>query len=161
MHYSKDLKLFAVGGRGGTVSLVNSDNFQQVDSYKKHDDKITDLTFVSYKGHMALATSSLDKGIKIYGIEDKGVIKNMKVTNKTTHASRVLVYAWDEKTIISAHNDGRVVLNNFTSDGNEGDHVNKFVFSNNDKITCVAYPGDGITIIAGTKAGNVDIFSVK
>jgi len=79
----------------------------------------------------------------------------MNSSSNSDRPAKWLLSVFDGKTLISGHNDGKVCLNNYDADGDAA-------FGNKaQKICCLGFSGDGITVMCGCKSGTVDIWSAK
>jgi len=162
LSYLKDEKLVCVGTYNGRVVLYNHTSKSVAANHQEHgNSKITALTHCKIKGNSFVASTAADKTIKVFSLNEKKVVKSLNIPNKTAHHARSIAYCHDEKTLITGHNDGKLFLHNIETATEGSDHVSKVLFSKEEKVTCIAYVGDGNFIISGLKNGDLGVYAIK
>jgi WD40 repeat protein len=158
--YVKEEKLLALGFEDGSVKLWDISANQIHHEFADHKSKFTDLTVLKFKGDTAIASTAEDKLIHIYNVPEKSLAKSLKIASSRTshHASRIL-YAYDEKTLFTIHDDGKIVLNNFNTGDLDKEQTTKYSSSSSEKITSALYSGDGTHFYVGTIDGKIEIYA--
>jgi len=159
--YLRDTRQVAIALSNGTVKVVDPKTKTEVAEFKEHAEKVYDLVAIKYKGAPALATCSKDNTMHIYGLDDKTVIRKLKTISKSSHPSHRIFYGHDEKTLISLHEDGKIILNNFNSGDLTQEHQNKAFGTGNEKVSVGFYCNDGNTLVVGLKSGKIEVYTAK
>ena len=161
--YFKEKKCLAIGFRNGFVSFYCLLLKMIICEFTHHLERITDLAAIRFNGSVAIASNSKDKTINIYGIEENILLKSLKVPeSKSTFHSRKVIYGHDEKTLISTHDDGKIIFHNFnTGDDDDKEHTTKMISSSIEKISSAIYCQDGFNFIIAKQSGKIEIFNTK
>jgi len=151
----KDSKFLVAGLNNGEVIFVNPRTRSVIQQFNDHKEKITGLTFCNYFGKNAVATSSKDNSINIYGLDENRAIYNTESFNKKLFPKN-LTYCFDEKSLITTHEDGKLFIFDYTKRNKK-----KYFFAKNSPISCCFYTGDSSTLIVGNENSEIDFFISK
>jgi len=167
--YIKELKCLGIGFRSGAVRLFDPNTKKIVKEFKDHNGKrTTGLVVAKFNGAPALISTSKDMTIHIYDLDEKLLKNSIKVaTSKTNSHANNLIYAHDEKTVFTMHDDGKIILNQYQTGNLDKEQTNKHLISNNAKLSAGFYVGDGSTLIVAMQSeqqggsGKVEIYGSK
>jgi len=160
--YVREEDSIAVGFKSGAVKVFNINTRQVTYEHKEHTEKIKSLSKVRMGDAICVCSSSTDKKMKFLSTKTKTVVKTLNVVGKTRTCARGVIYGYDEKTVVTLHQDGKLIVNNINSGNESTEQSNKiFKIQSGEVITCGAYFGDSASIVIGSKSGNIDIFTAK
>jgi len=160
--YLREEDSIVFGFKSGSVRVFSIQSRHVTYEHKEHTDKIKSLTKVKMGDTIAICSSSKDKKIKFLSIKTKTVVKTLNVVNKSEKCARGVIYAYDDKSVLSLHEDGKLIINNINSGNEQTEQSNKvFKIQSKEIITCGIYFGDSVSFVIGSKSGNVDVFTAK
>jgi len=162
--FIKEYKYLALGFRDGSVKLFDIGIQQVIAEFRDHEKRITDLAVTRINGGVALATTAKDMKIHVYDVESKQKRNSINIPSKSnSHASK-LIYGYDEKTVFTLHNDGKIILNQYQTGSLEKEQTNKHLISTEAKLSAGFYTGDGSTFIVAMQpdseggSGKIEIY---
>lgn len=161
--FIKDKKCLSLGFRNGSIKIYSLLTKKIVSEFTGHKSRITDITEMRFNDSNAIATSSKDKTMNIYGIEENSLLKSLKVpATRTNFPSSRIFYGYDDKTLITTHEDGKIILNNYNTGDLQKEQTNKFLCSSaEEKISCAYYCQDGTNFIVATQRGKIEVYGTK
>jgi len=115
--------------------------------YCHHTSRVTDLTVTRVNGALALASTSKDMSIHVYDRDSKQRKSAIKIPSVTSHHASKMIYGFDEKTVFTLHNDGKIILNQYQTGSGDKEQTNKSLVSTESKLSAGFYTGDGTTFI--------------
>jgi WD40 repeat protein len=145
----------------GTIVVYDTEKLEIYFEIDVHKTKITHLSICESDIGLNFVSFSRDKTFKMFDVLEKKVVREFQVCDKTNHYARGGIYCGDRKTLVTFHDDGKIVLNNYSMESELGKHKNKYYFSTDNKILCGVYLGDGLNFVFGNNLGNIDIFFSK
>ena len=153
----------AIGFRNGMVRVFDPTSKNIVSEFIGHQMKVTSLSELRINGLFGVSSSSKDKTINIYSIEENMLKKTLKVAaSRTNNFASKLLYGCDDKTLITTHEDGKIILNNFNTGDLEKEQTNKYLCSSADeKISSCFYCEYGINLIVGFQTGKIEVYATK
>jgi WD40 repeat protein len=157
----KKNNFLVVGLEVGKIVVYDTRKLEIYYEFDFHKTKIKDLSTCEMDIGLNFVSYSKDKTFKVFDIQEKKVVREFQVCDKTIHYARGGIYCGDRKTLITFHDDGKIILNNYSLASEPGKHKNKYYFSTDNKILCGVYLGDGLNFVFGNNLGNIDIFFSK
>ncbi len=159
--YIRQINNIVIGLENGNVILYNPLNCSTINEFTDHKERIIDISPIKYQGELSIASYSIDKTLNIYCLSKLKLLKSMKVTlKKTSLPANKLIYGYDEKTLITTHDDGLITFINYNTGDLEKDLVCKSYISDGEKITAAIYRGDGSCFIIGTEGKKIEVYNI-
>jgi len=158
----KEEESIAFGFKSGAVRIFNVNSKSVTCEHKEHTEKVKSITKIKLGENIVVCSSGKDKKLKFFSLKTKAVVKTLNVVNKTRDCARGVMYGHDEKSLLTIHQDGKFIVNNYNSGNESTEQSNKvFKIQSGEVITCGAYYGDSVSFVIGSKSGNMDIFTAK
>jgi hypothetical protein len=154
--WNKEHQLLVAGLKNGEVILVKPQIKSVIAQFRDHQSKINSLAYCSYLGHHSVATCSKDNIIRIYNLSERVLSYAVDSYSKKMYFPKHIIYGYDEKSLFTAHEDGKMFVVDYTKRGKK-----KYYFVKKSPISACFYCGDGCTIITGNKNSQIDIFTAN
>jgi len=154
--WNKEHQLLVAGLKNGEVIFVKPQIKSVIAQFRDHQSKINSLAYCSYLGHHSVATCSKDNIIRIYNLDDRVLTYTVESYSKKIYFPKHIIYGYDEKSLFTAHEDGKIFVVDYTKREKK-----KYYFVKKSSISACFYCGDGNTILTGNKNSQIDIFTAN
>lgn len=159
--YIRQIKLLVLGLEDGNIIIFDPNTLTIITKFSNHKEKILCMSPVFYQGEISIASCSIDRTINIHGLLNKQLLKSIRPPDQKTNLSaNHLIYGYDEKTLITTHDDGTILLNNYNTGDLFKNPVYKSFNPDGEKITAAVYWGDGSSFIVGTEGKKIEIYNI-